>query len=261
MFHSQKTTAGFTLVELAISLMVIGLLLGGILKGQELITSARLTSAIKQFKEFETATQSFQTIYGALPGDIRNPTRFIKNCSTTPCNTAGDGNGYIAGATGTTWVCCALSNVNNAANAAGEARRYWIHLVKAGLIPGVVDVDSNSATLTQLGVELPTSPVTNAGWSVATYTSNGSGIGGGLAMTNTMSLRVASSTGSVLTGLQAKFIDEKIDNGNPASGLVWALNQSDVGGNAMDAGCVTSGNYVVDGGTKACNLLFLMSTN
>lgn len=85
---------GFTLVELAIALMVIGLLIGGVLKGQELIENAKVTSFIRQVKAYDAAGLIFRNTYGALPGDIKRPNR-IPNCTTDLCLTPGDGNGQI----------------------------------------------------------------------------------------------------------------------------------------------------------------------
>ena len=64
-----KLTRGFTLIELAIVLVVIGLLLGGILKGQELIESARARNLISQMDSIKAAFFTFQDKYRALPGD------------------------------------------------------------------------------------------------------------------------------------------------------------------------------------------------
>src|ERR1700722_1138400 len=61
---------GFTLVELAIVLTIIGLLIGGILKGQQLITNARVTAQISQIKSVEAAATTFNDTYAGLPGDL-----------------------------------------------------------------------------------------------------------------------------------------------------------------------------------------------
>ena len=63
---------GFTLVEIAIVLVIIGLLLGGVLKGQELIKSAKIKTTANQVKQFQSAIYTFQDKYRALPGASKN---------------------------------------------------------------------------------------------------------------------------------------------------------------------------------------------
>ena len=74
----QTSQAGFTLVELAIVMIIIGLLIAGVLKGQELIANARVTSTVAQIKAIDAATSTFKDTYQALPGILRTPnTRFL----------------------------------------------------------------------------------------------------------------------------------------------------------------------------------------
>jgi prepilin-type N-terminal cleavage/methylation domain-containing protein len=81
---------GFTLVEIAIVLVIIGLLLGGILKGQEMITQAKIKNVIADFSGISAAYYGYQDRYRAIPGDDTGATRW----GTTP----GNGNGIVAGA-------------------------------------------------------------------------------------------------------------------------------------------------------------------
>ena len=69
----QTSQAGFTLVELAIVMIIIGLLIAGVLKGQELIGNARVTSTVAQIKAIDAATSTFKDTYAALPGDMTTP--------------------------------------------------------------------------------------------------------------------------------------------------------------------------------------------
>lgn len=108
---------GFTLVELAIALMVIGLLIGGVLKGQELIENAKVTATIRQIKAYDAAAMIFRNTYNALPGDIKRPNR-IPNCTATVCVTVGNGNGLIE------------------RGVAQEQNNFFPHLTKAGMITG-----------------------------------------------------------------------------------------------------------------------------
>lgn len=119
---SLKNSYGFTLVELAIVMTIIGLLIGGVLKGQELLENTRMTSAANMMQQHGAAVHTFRDVYKALPGDIIGPANYIQNCTTAPCNVSGDGNGIVGAAFST---------------AANENNNFWLHLSKAGLITGV----------------------------------------------------------------------------------------------------------------------------
>src|SRR5579859_6894314 len=83
---------GFTLVEIAIVLVIIGLLLGGILKGQEMITQAKIKNAVADFSGISAAYYGYQDRYRAIPGD--DPTANTRWSGAVQ----GDGNGVVAGA-------------------------------------------------------------------------------------------------------------------------------------------------------------------
>lgn len=110
---------GFTLVELAIALMVIGLLIGGVLKGQELIENARITRTVKDINDFDTAVMILKNTYNALPGDMKNAARRLPNCGEPYCNLTSTSNG------------------NYKIAPESERRNFWIHLERAGLISGI----------------------------------------------------------------------------------------------------------------------------
>src|SRR3954469_20512983 len=118
---SMKAQAGFTLVEIAIVLVIIGLLLGGILKGQEMITQAKIKNIVNDFNGITAAVNSYQDRYRALPGDDLNAaTRW----SGAPAVNAANGNGQIAGL---------YNNVLTvAATGAQESNTFWWHLRLAG---------------------------------------------------------------------------------------------------------------------------------
>ena len=92
-FSKNSTEAGFTLVEIAIVLVIIGLLLGGVLKGQEMITQAKIKNIINDFNGVTVAVTSYQDRYRAIPGDDQNAAARW----TTQAPASGNGNGIIAG--------------------------------------------------------------------------------------------------------------------------------------------------------------------
>ena len=108
---------GFTLIELAIVLVIIGLLLGGVLRGQELINSARVKNLTRDFQNIQVFTYGYQDRFHALPGD---DAAAIAHVAAT---TNGNGNGQIAGQ----W---------DSANAADESYLYWQGVRLAGFAPG-----------------------------------------------------------------------------------------------------------------------------
>ena len=109
----MRKEQGFTLIEIAIVLVIIGLLLGGVLKGQELIQSARVRNLISHQDGVKAAYFGFLDRYRALPGDYSQAQANIPNCSG--CQ-QGDNNGQIS--------------------SAAESISAWEHLSKAGFITG-----------------------------------------------------------------------------------------------------------------------------
>jgi prepilin-type N-terminal cleavage/methylation domain-containing protein len=131
MFRRQS---GFTLVEIAIVLVIIGLLLGGILKGQEMITQAKIKNIVNDFNGVTAAMNAYQDRYRSLPGDDLNAsTRWAGSFG-------GDGNGQI-GATTDTY------NAAPATPAAGtsETLKFWWHLRLAGFVGGSTAATSISS--------------------------------------------------------------------------------------------------------------------
>jgi prepilin-type N-terminal cleavage/methylation domain-containing protein len=123
---AKPTQAGFTLVEIAIVLVIIGLLLGGILKGQEMITQAKIKNVINDFNGITAAVTSYQDRYRAIPGDdVGASARW-----TVQAPASGNGNGIVAG----------LYNFTIPGGAppttAQESNLFWQHLRIAGFITG-----------------------------------------------------------------------------------------------------------------------------
>ncbi|MGB8434637.1 MAG: prepilin-type N-terminal cleavage/methylation domain-containing protein [Burkholderiales bacterium] len=124
--------SGFTLVEIAIVLVIIGLLLGGILKGQEMITQARIKNVVNDLNGITAAYFSYQDRYKAIPGDdLAAPTRWASFGVT-----AGDGNGALDGTYNGTPTATAPSTSGGTPSNGGEALIFWWQLRAAGFVPG-----------------------------------------------------------------------------------------------------------------------------
>jgi prepilin-type N-terminal cleavage/methylation domain-containing protein len=98
MTHRRKHQSGYTLVEIAIVLVIIGLLLGGVLKGQELIYNQKVKSTYDMYRQFTAGMYGYQDRYKALPGDDpAATTRGFIVPAGDPAIVNGNGNGYIDG--------------------------------------------------------------------------------------------------------------------------------------------------------------------
>jgi prepilin-type N-terminal cleavage/methylation domain-containing protein len=121
----KRQQSGFTLVEIAIVLVIIGLLLGGILKGQELINSAKVKNLANDFRVIPTYIYAYQDKYKALPGDDKlADTHLTPPAGVTITN--GNGNGVIDGA----------AFAGNPAVPTGEALQFWQQVRLANLAAG-----------------------------------------------------------------------------------------------------------------------------
>ncbi|HMC13283.1 MAG TPA: prepilin-type N-terminal cleavage/methylation domain-containing protein, partial [Gallionellaceae bacterium] len=142
----KRNQSGFTLIEIAIVLVIIGLLLGGILKGQELINSAKVKNLANDFRNIPVYIDGYQDFYKALPGDQNQatldaqfpPANTATACTPAAANHCAPHNGVIDGG----W---------DATDVTEESFVFWQHVRLAGFSPG--------ATLTADPAYLPTNAV------------------------------------------------------------------------------------------------------
>jgi prepilin-type N-terminal cleavage/methylation domain-containing protein len=139
---TQSRQSGFTLIEIAIVLVIIGLLLGGVLKGQELITSARVRNLISQQDGIKAAFFGFQDRFRAYPGDYASAYNTLK-CPTGASCLNGNGNGIVQLDAVPTTIAGVPSEVH-------EEILVWMHLASAGFLNGSYTMTAGETLFTDL---------------------------------------------------------------------------------------------------------------
>ena len=184
----RRRQTGFTLIEIAIVLVIIGLLLGGVLKGQELITSARVRNLISQQDGIKAAYFGFLDRFRSLPGDYSLASTNIANVAA---GANGNGNGQIESALGGGTI--------------DEHIAVWDHLSHAGFING----SYTYAALPETPATVPANPYVRY---IQLIYDNAYGTG-------TPALRHNIKTGNQIPSEILSEIDRKIDDGNPVGGV------------------------------------------
>lgn len=225
----RRAARGFSLVELSIVLVILGLLTGGILAGQSLIRAAELRSVITQAQNFIAATNSFRDKYLSLPGDMPDATKFwgavgggTEQCATPQtatdtgqptCN--GNGNGIV----------------DETITSLAEPYRFWEHLAAAGLIEGTYAGISEGGTslISSPGYNVPTTRIGQGGWeSRVRTTAAGDSIFFNYAYGNMLQFGAPQPAGTpylpLITPEEAWNIDSKMDDGKPAQGKAIAVH-------------------------------------
>ena len=214
----KSQQSGFTLVEIAIVLVIIGLLLGGILKGQELINSAKVKNLAQDFKTVPLFIYGYQDRFKALPGDDKNAITNLGSANAALAN--GTGDGVINGA----W---------NATAAATESVQFWLAVRMANFAPGSTDF----STTASLPKNVDGGPI-----GITSNTTTGATPNAPVAnMTGTY----AFCSGSLL-GKYAKQLDTTLDDGNTATGSVRVIDNPPV---PQTAAATALANSAVDDAT------------
>lgn len=232
--HSSKKAA-FTLVELAIVMVIIGLLVSGILVGAEMIKNAEIRAFSTQLSKFNAATTTFRVKYGSLPGDIKGARATNFGLVTRSGAIGhGDGNGLIESCTA------------SGRDLGCETALFWKDLSDASMIPhslngatdGYTDGTAPGFTLTN---HLPAGNL-RAGLYFFVYSFNAKNtyyVGG----MSAISAAGVPTLSNGLTTREASDVDRKLDNGVPNSGSIRAvtsLTATDAGGAGISGDCVVN---------------------
>ena len=142
----RKATHGFTLIELSIVLVIIGLIVGGVLVGQDLIKAAEIRATMGQIEKYNAAVNTFRGKYAGIPGDLQSTQASAFGLfGFTGANAGtigmGDGNGLLEGSSAATGSTLAI----------GEPLAFWRHLSDANLIDGAYGSSGNSLIVASSG--------------------------------------------------------------------------------------------------------------
>ncbi len=206
MFYQRS---GFTVLELSVVLVIIGLLIAGVLVGQDMLRQSRIQSVVVDIKNFRSAISLFQEQYNDLPGDITDAFDYWDtDCAATAAACNGDGDG-------------AIEEDDDAADTK-EALKLWQQLVLAKQMPGnYTGVDAGVPDV-QIEVNAPPSKIPEGGYlpvNATVYTETDNFIAFG-------SERNDAVEGEVVNALEAWQIDNKMDDGKAAEGGVLTLDGS-----------------------------------
>lgn len=245
--YFAQTKQAFSLVELSIVLVILGLLVGGVLSGQSLIRAAEIRSVSTDYSKYLAATYSFRDKYFALPGDMTNATSFWGVAAGTAGNDATCYNAVGAG----TATCNGDGDGFISASGMSEYYLFWKHLANAGLIEGsYLGTDATNAGYAIADVKsvnLPPCRIDSFSAWQAFYNPVLAGTTTAFAFPagNLFRFSNPSGTGAPLNPQEAWNIDTKVDDGFPGKGKIMSNKGS------ASTFCTTAGGVAPPGDDNA----------
>ena len=208
-------TVGFTLVELAIVLVIIALLVAGVLVGQDLIRAAEINATNVQITKFDAAASTFRTKYRGYPGDLRNARDYpLAVTGHTGLSGLGNGDNVIQ-----------PGNCTNPNGYGGESALFWTHLSQANLIPDAARAITDYAAVAALTITDDHMPAARLGNGNRFHLTNAGGrnyyVLAGFTATSATSCTLAAS--DRMTPQTAFQLDSKIDDGNAMTGMMISV--------------------------------------
>ncbi|MCC7167430.1 MAG: prepilin-type N-terminal cleavage/methylation domain-containing protein [Rhodospirillales bacterium] len=236
--------SGFTLIEMSIVLVIIGLIIGGVLKGQELINSTRLKATVSQWDATKAAVNGFQDKYNSVPGDYNDANVTISANGVLQGGTTGLGNGTVG-----TLLTDANAFNNDISGATTENLNAWAHLGAAGLVAGITVCTTANTLQAAASGGVMTGKISGTSWAILHGTVNSS-----TSLWSRLQFGTGSPTAS-LSGKDAAEIDRKVDDNNAIRGSIQSYPQ---GATNVSTGCSadTTGAYSALSTTRACTTIF-----
>lgn len=211
--RKREDGGGFTLVELAVVMIIIGLVVGGILKSYSMIELARLKSTVRDTQVLTAAQHAFYEKYRALPGDMADARRRLPDCTAASFCADGNGDRVLGTPADSQTDLSGTPGVQ-------ENIQYWKHLVLADMIGNLsADADSNPAQC-EYGVTHPRARI-GGGWNAMTTLPAGVGEYGGPGVIYQLTAS-PNANGVVVTPQEAQHMDALLDDGRPNTGRVTA---------------------------------------
>lgn len=260
--YRRPFSPGFTLVEMAVVLVVLGLMVSGVMIGKNLVRAAELRAVVGETSQFVSAINQFSTKYKYLPGDFPKAETLWGSdagCPSTPANASpktatcnGDGEGHIES-----------DALNFDADYIQETFRAWQHLANAGMNGGIYTGTQgpNDPLDTEIGINVPGSKLTGGGYMLyyaGTLTGAGDFFDGdyGHAMLFGAARDSAPTSDPIMNPSEALSLDMKMDDGAPASGQLLTFKSTS--GNAPDCATAddTTATYDTTNGDRLCALVF-----
>lgn len=260
-----KNLSGFTLVELSIVLVILGLLVGGVLTGQSLIRASELRSITTQYQSYITAVNAFRDKYFAIPGDMANATSFWGQAAsgTTCVTTAGTGTQTCNGnGDGLLTPSKASTNAVPGGATSNEIFRFWQQLSITGLISGTYSgITQGSTAFSATTANVPAGKIQNTVWFLYDWgplTTEPGFFDGNYAATLEYGSPAANADPSVppLKPEEAWNIDTKIDDGKPATGKLKMRAPTMSQCTDTSTTSTMTANYLLSNTGPSCLLLF-----
>lgn len=224
---------GFTLVELATVMIIIGILFGGILQARNIIENARVKAVIAQYKGLMAAHYGFQDKYGVIPGDAPNATQKLAGCGASNNCLNGNGDGMVGTRFNNTPDTLGTPNVSGAPGIQ-ENIQYWKHLALADLIEGIVLNAPNAPASSAYNISHPAARISGTGWNAIMTNPAGAGEYGGAGLVFQLSGAPNGNIVAITPDIAAR-IDRIADDGTPNAGMITSEYSPDCENDATNS--------------------------